>query len=234
MTELVNADILSIENRLNALDSQHLLTHDLTRLLYIRGVAVKASQNAHNYQLSVNLVAKAYRALNELELSLKTQRAKAEEQLALIEEDYEQAFEQASTLFESQSYVALNRLFKGVQKNGRGDTFKELMGEMQRVEPSVNASHKEELVQQSTTNKIKNTDLQSFKQYQTMFEQMALDRLLARVMKEIPENAGPLNPERLVIRSFKALQELSPDYLSSLISYYESLLTLQLLNSAAK
>jgi len=54
-----------------------------------------------------------------------------------------------------------------------------------------------------------------------------VERLLNKVMQEIPENAGPLNPERVVIRCLSALQDISPAYALRLISYYESLICLQ-------
>lgn len=70
-------------------------------------------------------------------------------------------------------------------------------------------------------------DLQAVKHYQQLFEKMAVERLLNKVMQEIPENAGPLNPERVVIRCLSALQDISPAYALRLLSYYESLICLQ-------
>lgn len=230
MHALVNEDLASIESRLDSLHTDDLSASELSKLLYVRGIINRASKKQH--QPSENLITKAYKALNELELGLARQQHQAQEQLNIIEEDYEHAFDQAKALFESKFYNTLARLFEGVQQKSSSHYFKELMSDMGSVELSSTA--KSEQASPSVTNKTKQADLQSFKQYQSMFEQMSLDRLLARVMKEIPENAGPLNPERLVIRSFKALQEISPDYLSGLISYYESLLTMQLLNNTEK
>jgi hypothetical protein len=56
---------------------------------------------------------------------------------------------------------------------------------------------------------------------------MSVERLLNKVMQEIPENAGPLNPERMVIRCLSALQDISPVYAMRLIGYYEALIGLQ-------
>lgn len=230
MPELENDDLANIESRLDSLHNSDLSVTEFSKLLYVRGLIDRASKKQH--QPSPNLISKAYKALNELELGLERQQHKAQEQLNIIEEDFEHAFDQAKALFESKSYSTLARLFKGVQQKSSCHYFKELISDIGSVE--LSSAGKSEQASPSVINKIKQTDLQSFKQYQSMFEQMALDRLLARVMKEIPENAGPLNPERLIIRSFKALQEISPDYLSGLISYYESLLTLQLLNNLDK
>lgn len=70
-------------------------------------------------------------------------------------------------------------------------------------------------------------ELHALKHYQKLFEKMAVERLLSKVMQEIPENAGPLNPERVVIRCLSSLQEISPAYVMRLMGYYESLISLQ-------
>lgn len=81
---------------------------------------------------------------------------------------------------------------------------------------------------------IPKPELQAYKQYQQLFEKMAVERLLSKVMHEIPENAGPLNPERVVIRCLSALQEISPAYAMRLLGYYESLISLRSLPVSEK
>ncbi len=51
--------------------------------------------------------------------------------------------------------------------------------------------------------------------------------LLAEAVQGCPENSGPLNPERLAMRSLEALRGLSPEYLQHMISYIETVFTLQ-------
>jgi hypothetical protein len=227
-----NADIASIENRLDTLSSNHLLARDLTKLIYIKGLIGKVSQK--NHSLAASLIKKADKALTELETSIEDQRNNAQEQLNIIEETCEHSHDQAVALFESKSYLALANLLNAIQKKESAHSFKGLINEMAGIELGDSSTDQPPKALSIATSKLNQPELQSFKQYQTLFEQMALDRLLARVMKEIPENAGPLNPERLVIRSFKALQAISPDYLNHLIAYYESLLTLQLVNASDK
>ena len=41
-----------------------------------------------------------------------------------------------------------------------------------------------------------------------------------------PENAGPLNPHMLVLRSLALMRQLSPDYLQRFLSHVDSLLWL--------
>ena len=55
---------------------------------------------------------------------------------------------------------------------------------------------------------------------------MSVDKQLALAMKQAPKNAGPINSHMLVLRSLAMMQELSPDYLSRMVSYVDTLLLL--------
>ena len=224
--------VSQLQSRLEALPSANLSSVNLTKRLYLDSLIKKASSQtiSDKPRLSANIMLKAEKALSEIEANLQTQKQQAEQQLAIIEEDHEHVFEKAKSFIEAHSYFALTQLFNSVSHKKHTHAFKELVAEMGSVESHISATGRAE----KSATKRKPTELQSFQQYQAMFDKMALERLLSKVMKEIPENAGPLNPERLVIRAFKALQDISPDYLSQLISYYESLLTLQLLNNSEK
>lgn len=225
-------DIDRLSKRLEAIPSSGLPSASLTRRVYVCNLLRRASQLAarDQYELSSKLVSKVNTSLYELEASLQDQKRQAEQQLAIIEEDYEPVSEDAKSLFTSTAYFYLTHLFNKVKHKKSAEYFEALIHEMASLQLNASLSDQAEI----SRSQPKQTELQSFQQYQTMFEKMALDRLLARVMKEIPQNAGPLNPERLLIRSFKVLQDISPDYLSQLISYYESLLTLQTLNNSDK
>lgn len=234
MSVQLKDDISRLEQKLDSLSFNNLPVTGLTKWFYVRGLTDKAIKNQHRHPLATKLINKAYKALSELEASLERQRNEAQEQLTIIEEEYDDAYDEATSLFESRSYFTLKKLYGTVQHKDADGFFKELINELTKDALSLTATDQTEKISHNRSNKIKHNELQSFQQYQSVFEKMALDRLLAKVMKEIPENAGPLNPERLVIRAFKALQYISPEYLSRLISYYESLLTLQLLNNSDK
>lgn len=210
----------------------HLSSANLTKRLYIASLINRANLPSvrHKTLLLDNIMLKVEQALSELETALRQQQQKGQEQLTIIEEEYDYVFEKAQSLLEAQLFSELARLFKAVKQKKYTRSFNELVDEMSNNELDISYSG----LAEKEGKKTNQTQLKSFQQYQVMFEKMALSRLLSRVMKEIPENAGPLNPERLVIRSFKVLQDISPDYLSRLLAYYESLLTLKLLNNADK
>ncbi len=52
------------------------------------------------------------------------------------------------------------------------------------------------------------------------------DRLLRQAIEDVPDDCGPLNPQKLVIHTLVTMGELSPAYLRRLVSYLDTLLWL--------
>lgn len=226
-------DIEQLAETCTALSAQRLSAQHATRLLYSQRLIARAkkerekgAENRQAAQLSYRLVEKAHNTLHGLEGSLTEQY---------------NARHKCSTADQS---VRLSTHFSALINDINQHQLRSASTQAGIAPDSCNKNSAKSSVTPSSTSisipgvnsddAITRDELQSFKQYQSLFEKMSLERLLTRVMQEIPENAGPLNPERLVIRSFKTLQDLSPEYLSYLISYYESLLSLQLLNGIEK
>ena len=69
-------------------------------------------------------------------------------------------------------------------------------------------------------------ELKSIKLFRESWAKLNSDQLVTRIIKEGPENPGPLNPEMLVIRSLATMRDLSPDYLNRFVSYIDTLLWL--------
>ena len=223
-------DITRLSECLNTIVLEELSNSEYTSYFYIRNLLNRISQKQHNLT-SYRLLDKASYALASLQANQEKRLNEAEKLLDYIECHYLDAYDQAKKYFESKAYTKLRMFYLSLKHRAITDVFNQLKNNMHSIEINVHKDAAFNEDKQQAQSLIQQDELKSFKEYQTMFEKMSLDRLLARVMQEIPENAGPLNPERLVIRSFKTLQELSPDYLSRLISYYESLLTLQLLTN---
>ena len=53
-----------------------------------------------------------------------------------------------------------------------------------------------------------------------------MDRQLTQSLAKLPENAGPLNSNLLVLRALTRLRELSPAYLNRFMAYADALLWL--------
>ena len=76
------------------------------------------------------------------------------------------------------------------------------------------------------------SDLQSVRRFGEVWAEIAAEQQVAQAITRGPENAGPLNPHRLVLRSLALMQSLSPDYLRHFLSQMDSLLWLERMNSA--
>ena len=69
-------------------------------------------------------------------------------------------------------------------------------------------------------------ELKTVRESRATWARMSVDKQLALAMKRGPENAGPINSHNLVLRSLAMMQGISPDYLSRMVSYVDTLLFL--------
>ena len=53
------------------------------------------------------------------------------------------------------------------------------------------------------------------------------DKLVTQLVDEIPEDAGPLNPQKLIVKSLSSMRDLSPHYLNRFVAYIDTLLWLE-------
>lgn len=53
------------------------------------------------------------------------------------------------------------------------------------------------------------------------------DRVVTQALAGIPDECGPLNPQRLATRSLEVMRDLSPHYLSRFVSYIDTLFWLE-------
>ena len=69
-------------------------------------------------------------------------------------------------------------------------------------------------------------ELKIVRESRATWARMSVDKQLALAMKQAPKNAGPINSHMLVLRSLAMMQAISPDYLSRMVSYVDTLLSL--------
>lgn len=68
--------------------------------------------------------------------------------------------------------------------------------------------------------------LKSVRRFGVVWEQIAAERQLADAIQHAPDNAGPLNSHRLIVRAMTRMQALSPDYLRRFLGQMDTLLWL--------
>ena len=69
-------------------------------------------------------------------------------------------------------------------------------------------------------------ELKALTYFQSTWAALSVDRRLRQSLSALPENAGPLNSQRLVHRALEAMRELSPAYLDRFIEHVDTLLWL--------
>ena len=70
-------------------------------------------------------------------------------------------------------------------------------------------------------------ELKSARYFRALRQQRAAQDRVARALEEAPEESGPLNPQKLVIRSMLTMRELSPGYLARFVSCVDTLFWLE-------
>lgn len=76
------------------------------------------------------------------------------------------------------------------------------------------------------------SDMKSVRRFSEVWSKISAEQQVAQAFTRGPENAGPLNSHRLVLRSLALMRSLSPDYLRHFLSQMETLLWLE--QAAAK
>jgi hypothetical protein len=70
-------------------------------------------------------------------------------------------------------------------------------------------------------------EMQSVRRFSEVWSKIAAEQQLAQAFTRGPENAGPLNAHRLMLRSLALMRSLSPDYLRHFLLQMDSLLWIE-------
>ena len=70
-------------------------------------------------------------------------------------------------------------------------------------------------------------DMKSVRQFSEVWSRFSAQQQVTQALHRAPENAGPLNSHKLMLRSLGLMQSLSPDYLRRFLSQVDSLLWLE-------
>ncbi len=75
------------------------------------------------------------------------------------------------------------------------------------------------------------SEMKSVRQFAHVWSQISADRQVVDALARGPQNAGPLNSHRLVLRSLALMRTLSPQYLQHFLSQMDTLLALEQMNT---
>lgn len=69
-------------------------------------------------------------------------------------------------------------------------------------------------------------ELKAVRDFRSTWARLSVDQQLTRSLARIPDQAGPLNSQLLVLRSLQLMRDVSPAYLGRFMSYVDALLWL--------
>ena len=141
-------------------------------------------------------------------------RSAAAELLAATSEAYPQAAAELQGLFANGDFKGLRRLRATLDARAQSAAFNALVAELAPAPAPHQAAVSSPL------------ELKTVRESRATWAKMSVDRQLSLAMKLAPKNAGPINSHMLVLRSLSMMQSISPDYLSRMVSYVDTLLSL--------
>jgi hypothetical protein len=236
----------TLQHRLSVLAQSGGDGFDPARWSYITSLARRAQGKQDAVKRQIEQI--ALKALDDYQNCFDQERAKAAGMMANVVSDYPDATEPVRTLFAKGDFRGLRRQLARLSQRYRPGVLTPLTNrlmsgahvlEKKKMPPTV-----EDLLRQQDAEVLQsvgsvmaqdgdlpeNTEksgLNPFHLFRKTWSKLYSDRLVARAMKERPENAGPLNSQMLATRTLFIMRNLSPSYLNWFVSYVDTLLWLE-------
>lgn len=234
--------------------SEHALQQfDPVRFGFVQALGRKMQQQRDS--VSVLLFDKLKKALQQLRDQVQATELRSEQLLRVIVDEFPDMESNARQLVERGDHSQLKKLVDGLYRKQleAPSLFKSLIDDLSQpdsrpvVKPAVEASaeiadmtipRQGELLPAADASAGDKTarggprELRALTPLRESWAKLNAEKLVMRSINEGPENAGPLNPHYLAIRSLSNMRDLSPHYLNRFVAYMETLLWLE--KAAAK
>jgi len=192
---------------------------------YLETLARRAA--AHEGSVQHMLEAKLAQALTVFAERFEQARTDAAKLLATACEKHTHATTELQRLFAGSDFRGLRRFVATLEAREQCATLTELVSQL---EPALAGPPGHPPVQHATSHATASVspalELKTVRESRATWARLSVDKQLALAMKQAPQNAGPINSHMLVLRSLAMMQEISPDYLSRMVSYVDTLLLL--------
>ncbi len=192
---------------------------------YLDTLARRAA--AHEGSVRRMLGAKLEQALAAFAERFAQARCAAAELLATTGTQHPQAAAELQRLFAGGDFKGLRHLQATLQARAQCASLAELVSQLEPAladAPGSPPAH--HFTSRASATGAPTLELKTVRESRATWARMSVDKQLALAMKQAPINAGPINSHMLVLRSLAMMQELSPDYLSRMVSYVDTLLIL--------
>ena len=192
--------------------------YDPARFAYLASMARRAGQ--HGGAVSLKIEQKALTGLQEYRLDFQQAQAEA---LALVEKAvvrFPHAADTIEQLLNRCDFPALKSHISHLERAAKEGRLRELS---ERLRGPVNAQESP----REHSHSAGLGELKALGQLRQTLARTRAEKLVRRAEQERTDDAGPLNPHNLVIRSLANMREISPEYLNRFVSYAETLLWLE-------
>ena len=156
-------------------------------------------------------------------------RAEAGETLDRVVAKHPQAADRLRQFYGGGHFKALHWLAAELDAPGRAGLLAELVHYHER---QSSAPADERSADQVVAAVGPLAELKAVRYFRSTWSRLSVDQQLTRSLARLPENAGPLNSQRLVLQSLQLMRDTSPAYLSRFMSYVDALLWLDQANLA--
>lgn len=141
--------------------------------------------------------------------------------VARITERYPDAADELQRLFGAGDFSGLRRFAAGLEKKGQRASPADLTRYLAQLSPEgVDAGPA------GDGDSGSRSELKTIRNFRNAWSKLSVDKQVAQAIEQAPENAGPLNSHRLVLRSLELMRDIAPDYLTRFVSYVDTLLWL--------
>ena len=243
-------DILALEARLDALQEASVDGFDPVRFRFMEALLVRA--RGHREGVSHILARRLTLALDEYHCAYCAAKEKATLSLARGTTQFPESRESLQALFDSNQFDALRRLLLKLELVSTAESLAHLAKDVASGGDapdgnSATGSFDDILRQQEHTLLSKagpsstalpahgfvasgpsgEGELDAIHYFRESLVKRNADKLVTQAIKEIPEGAGPLNPQKLIVQSLSSMRDLSPHYLNRFVAYIDTLLWLE-------
>jgi len=150
-------------------------------------------------------------------------RNEARDTVARASEQYPAAADELQRLFGAGDFAGLRRFAAGLEKKDQQASLADLTCYLAKLSPEgVDAGPAGE----GNIGSGSRSELKAIRNFRNTWAKLSVDRQVAQAIEQAPENAGPLNSHRLVLRSLELMRDIAPDYLTRFVSYVDTLLWL--------
>ena len=190
---------------------------DPVRLHYLQVLANRA--NDHQNLAKRLLDAKLAQALLVFKAKFEQAQGDCRDVVAQTVLHYPQAAGDLQRLLTTGDFKAVRRLVDTLKSHANCVTLGDLTRAIARQSSNKVDSH-------SVVTTGLRMELQTTQYFRETWSKLNVGKRVTQALNQAPQNAGPINSHRLVLRSLATMRDISPDYLSRFTSYVDTLLSL--------